>query len=172
MDRGIELPGYFRPTKRWDLIVVHEGQLLAVVELKSQVGPSFGNNFNNRTEEAVGSATDIWTAFREGAFGETRRPWLGYLFMLERSDRSVKPVSVREPHYSVFPEFKDASYANRYQIMCRRLVWEGLYTEAAFLTSTRKDARGTSISEPAKDLAIRPFCQSLAASVSIALSSQ
>src|SRR5579859_6178346 len=52
----LELPGYFRPTKEWDLLVVREGMLLAALELKSQVGPSFGNNFNNRTEEAMGSA--------------------------------------------------------------------------------------------------------------------
>jgi hypothetical protein len=59
-----ELPGFFRPTKRWDLVVVLDGQLFAALELKSQVG-SFGNNFNNRTEEAVGSATDLWAAYRE-----------------------------------------------------------------------------------------------------------
>jgi hypothetical protein len=27
--------------------------------------PSFGNNFNNRSEEAIGSASDIWIAYRE-----------------------------------------------------------------------------------------------------------
>ena len=43
---------------------VVDGRLLAVIELKSQVGPSFGNNFNNRTEEAIGSAVDFWTAYR------------------------------------------------------------------------------------------------------------
>jgi hypothetical protein len=52
----LTLPGYFRPTKLWDLLVMHEGRLVAAVELKSQVGPSFGNNFNNRTEEAIGTA--------------------------------------------------------------------------------------------------------------------
>ena len=44
---------YFRPNKKWDFIVVVEGQLVAAREAKSQVGPSFGNNFNNRTEEAT-----------------------------------------------------------------------------------------------------------------------
>ena len=66
---SLELPGYFRPTKRWDFLVVVNGQLIAALETKSQVGPSFGNNFNNRTEEAMGSALDLWTAFREQAFG-------------------------------------------------------------------------------------------------------
>ena len=60
----LELPGFFRPTKQWDLLVVRDGHLLAAMEIKAQGGPSFGNNFNNRTEEAIGSATDLWTTLR------------------------------------------------------------------------------------------------------------
>lgn len=59
----LELPGYFRPSKQWDMLVVHQKHLVAAIEFKSQRGPSFGNNFNNRTEEALGNATDIWTAY-------------------------------------------------------------------------------------------------------------
>src|SRR5690606_31489474 len=58
----LTLPGYFRPTKQWDMLVLRESRLVAALELKSQVG-SFGNNFNNRTEEAIGTAQDLWTAF-------------------------------------------------------------------------------------------------------------
>ena len=36
--RALTLPGYFRPTKVWDIVVVHSGRLVAAVELKSQVG--------------------------------------------------------------------------------------------------------------------------------------
>ncbi|MFZ5450831.1 MAG: PaeR7I family type II restriction endonuclease [Thermodesulfobacteriota bacterium] len=82
----LELPGYFRPTKEWDIIVVKDGHLIVAIEVKSQVGPSFGNNFNNRTEEAIGGALDLWTAFREGAFNAGLQPFLGYFFMLEDSD--------------------------------------------------------------------------------------
>ena len=53
----IVLPGWFRPTKEWDLVALVDDKLLATVEFKSQVG-SFGNNFNNRTEETIGNATD------------------------------------------------------------------------------------------------------------------
>ena len=62
------LPGYFRATKMWDLLVVRDQELQAVIELKAQVGPSFGNNANNRAEEALGNAVDLWTAYREGAY--------------------------------------------------------------------------------------------------------
>jgi hypothetical protein len=68
--KRLELPGFFRPTKEWDMLVVSESRLVAALEFKSQRGPSFGNNFNNRTEEALGNAQDLWTAFREGAFGK------------------------------------------------------------------------------------------------------
>ncbi len=74
IDKQVELPGWFRAEKKWDIVIVHENQLLAALEFKSQIGPSFGNNFNNRTEEALGSATDIWAAYREGAFKPSSRP--------------------------------------------------------------------------------------------------
>ncbi len=54
-----DIPGFFRPEKCWDLLAVVDGHLLAVIECRSQVGPSFGNNYNNRAEEAVGNATDL-----------------------------------------------------------------------------------------------------------------
>jgi hypothetical protein len=54
-------------------VLVHQRELIAAMEFKSQIGHSFGNNFNNRTEEALGSATDIWAANREGAFRRGKR---------------------------------------------------------------------------------------------------
>ena len=132
----LELPGYFRPEKKWDLVVVDDGVLIAAIEFKSQIGPSFGNNFNNRSEEAIGTAQDIWTAYREGAFRTTDRPWLGYVMMLEDCPRSTSPVSVRQPHFQVFPEFVDVSYAQRYQVLLTRLVRERLYDSTCFLMSS------------------------------------
>jgi len=70
---SIELPGFYRPTKKWDLVVIDDGKLVAAIELKSQVGPSFGNNFNNRTEEAIGNAVDVWRAYEESTFGGVRQ---------------------------------------------------------------------------------------------------
>jgi hypothetical protein len=109
-EKYIELPGWYRPEKKWDLLVVSDGKLLAGIEFKSQVG-SFGNNYNNRTEEAIGSAVDVWAAYREGAFKPSARPWLGYLMLLEQAPASLSPVRARESHFKVFPEFKEASYA-------------------------------------------------------------
>lgn len=133
----LTLPGYFRPTKLWDLLVVHKDELVAAIELKSQVGPSFGNNFNNRTEEAVGTAHDLWTAFREEAFGKQPRPFVGWLMMVEDAPKSRSPVRDSSPHFPVFEEFKGASYLDRYDLLCQRLVQEQLYTTAAVIASKR-----------------------------------
>ena len=134
--RGITLPGYYRSTKQWDLLVVYQGHLVAAIELKSQVGPSFGNNFNNRTEEAIGNAVDVWRAYEEGTFGSLR-PWLGYVFLLEETEKSTQPVSLAESLYPAEPVFIGTSYKQRYSILCDRLVKERLYDAAWFFTATR-----------------------------------
>lgn len=133
----LTLPGFFRPTKLWDLLVIHKGQLIAAIELKSQVGPSFGNNFNNRTEEAIGTAHDLWTAYRENAFGKQPRPFAGWLIMVEDAPGSRKSVNNKSPHFPVFEEFKETSYLERYDLFCQKLVQEQLYTSASVITSKR-----------------------------------
>jgi len=161
--KAVELPGFFRPTKEWDLLVVKEETLIAAIEAKSQVGPSFGNNFNNRTEEAMGSALDLWTAFRERAYLQSPQPFLGYFFMLEDSDASNRAVGVQEPHFKVFPEFIGASYMKRYELFCRKLVLERQYTASAFITSTSQDGLRGNFKTPADDLSIERFAKLLVA---------
>ena len=158
-----ELPGFFRATKRWDIIVAAFGHLLGAVELKSQVG-SFGNNLNNRVEESVGNAYDFWTAARERAFGSDIRPWLGYFFLLQEKHGkggSMSGVRVAEHHFQVFPEFRDASHAQRMEEACRRMVREGLYDATWFLLS----AEDASFREPAPTLGADIFLDSLVANV-------
>lgn len=161
-EKKIELPGWYRPEKQWDLLVVANGQLLAGIEFKSQVG-SFGNNYNNRTEEAIGSACDLWAAYREGAFKPSARPWLGYLMLLEEAPESTRPVRAQEPHFKVFPEFKAASYAKRYEILLTKLVRERLYDSACFLLSDAKSGRLGKYKEPAAELDFEKFMASLLA---------
>lgn len=160
-DRNAIVPGYYRPTKGWDLIVVVDGNLVASVEFKSQVGPSFGNNFNNRIEEALGSATDIWAAFREGAFSPSPKPWLGYLMLLEDHPKSMTPVNIKEPHFRVFNEFQKSSYSQRYGLFCQKLVRERLYDAACFITSDKKSGRSGNFKEPLKELGFKNFAISL-----------
>lgn len=165
---SVILPGYFRPTKNWDVLVVHRRRLIAAFEFKSQVG-SFGNNFNNRSEEVIGAAADLWVAHHHGAYSDEppdpsgatyvrepspllhpdiqrdpRPPFLGWMMLLEDCDKSTSPVRCDEPNYKVFTEFRGASYARRYQILCERLVERQLYGAAALVLSRADEgaARG------------------------------
>jgi hypothetical protein len=162
----LEIPGYFRPTKEWDMLIVHGGDLVAAIEFKSQRGPSFGNNFNNRTEEALGSAVDLWTAYREGAFGKEKpRPWLGWVMLLEESSGSTTPVKVAEPHFKVFPEFREASYVKRYELFLRRLILEKIYDGAALVVATAEGGPHGSFTEPFVDLTMKRLLGGLAGHV-------
>jgi len=160
--RATTLPGYFRPTKDWDLVVVADDQLLASIEFKAHVG-SFGNNINNRVEEALGNSTDLLTAYREGKFKPSQKPWLGWLMLLEDSPRSNSPVRVSGPHFEVFPEFKGASYARRYELFCERLVRERLYDATCFLMSSRSGGLKGRYTEPNEELGFKFFATSLTA---------
>lgn len=171
---ALELPGYYRATKKWDLIVVSEDQLVLAMEFKSQAGKSIGNNVNNRAEEAVGSAKDIWTAFREGRFGSAPAPFLGYFFLLEDRANVNRPVVNKEPYFPVDPVFygeayevsgegqtryKGVTYSKRYEVLCRRLVLERLYTSASFVLATNENP--TQVNQPAEDLSFKRLTAAL-----------
>lgn len=164
--KRVELPGWFRAEKQWDLVVVHDKQLVAAVEFKSQIGPSFGNNFNNRTEEALGSATDIWAAYREGAFKPSPRPWLGYFMLLEDCSASQCGVKVSQSHFPVFPEFQGASYMRRYGILIQKLQRDRLYDGTCFLVSSASGGPNGEYREPDAELRFEPFARGIAAHVS------
>ena len=149
------LPGYFRPPKRWDLLAIAEANLRGSIEVKSQAGPSYGNNFNNRIEEAIGNAHDFWRAYKEGAFKTPMKPFLGDLMLLEHDAASTKPVRENEPHYEVLPEFKSASYAKRYQIFCEKAFKAGLYDASAFLMSNQAGGLKGEFIEPSEELSFR-----------------
>lgn len=132
----LPLPGFYRRAKNWDIVVTLGNTLVAAIECKSQVG-SFGNNFNNRAEEAIGNAVDLWRAYEAGYVGSVR-PWLGFAFVIEHAAKST--VAVRDqgtPLYRPDPLFDDSSYTDRYQILFDRLVRERLY-DATCLISTVK----------------------------------
>ena len=123
------IPGYYRATKDWDLLIISpKGNLVAAIELKSQVG-SYGNNLNNRTEESLGSSEDFCN----------QSPWLGYMMVVGKDKGSAHVVKVSEPHYEVRPEFKGASYLDRYRILCERLVLEHKYSAVALIATSGKN---------------------------------
>ena len=116
--------------------MTYRGALVAAIECKSQVG-SFGNNFNNRTEEAIGNAVDLWRAYEAGLLG-TVRPWLGFVFVIEHTAGSTTAVRDQgQPIYRTDPAFDYSSYTDRYGLLFKRLVQERLYDAACLISSQR-----------------------------------
>lgn len=164
--RVLTLPGFFRPTKLWDILVIRRGHLVAALEFKSQVGPSFGNNFNNRTEEAIGTAVDLKTAYREGAFGiDHPPPFVAWLMLLEDCPESRAPVRDQSPHFPIFKDFQGASYSERYNILCRKLIQERLYSAASIIVSPRTAAKSGEYLDLGESTSLRNLVASFAGHV-------
>ena len=72
-------------------------------------------------------------------------------------------MAVAEPHFKVFPEFRSASYAKRYEVLLTKLVRERLYDAACFLTSSAAQGVRGIYSEPAAELSFENFIGSLLA---------
>jgi Restriction endonuclease XhoI len=128
----LELPGYFRPTKKWDMLIVQGANLIAAVEFKSQRGPSFGNNLNNRSEEALGSAVDLWTAYREGALvNRNQEPGLDG----SCSSRNVPALwhqsKLRNLTSRYFPNFATPRTRKGTNYSCASCSWSEYTTEPA-----------------------------------------
>jgi hypothetical protein len=128
----VTIPGFFRATKSWDLLVMHRGLLVAAIELKS-MGSSFGNNLNNRAEEILGQCLDFIKAHEHRLYRDSPRPFLGYCVLLADEPAVHRRVAVSSPHYPVVPEFASASYVDRFGLLCSRMVEEELYSEACLL---------------------------------------
>ena len=88
--------------------------------------------------------------------------------LLEDCENSYTPVGVKEPHFKVFKEFREASYTKRYELQLRKLVREKLYDSACFLTATSAGGPRGAYNEPAPDLTMRKFLAALGGHVSAA----
>ena len=80
--------------------------------------------------------------------------------LIEEAPRSTSPVRAREPHFKVFPEFKEASYARRYEVLLTKLVRERLYDAACFLMSDVSSGARGAYREPSPELSFENFVTS------------
>ena len=122
------LPGFYRETKSWDVVLQYQGHALAIVEAKSQ-GSSLANNFNNRVEEAIGQAADVWKSHERGLLISGLRPWVGYLMIVEETTKTTDPKHLLggkavPAGMKVDPLFDGMSYAERYATAFKRLDQE------------------------------------------------
>ena len=139
IDRAI--PGYYRRSKNWDVVAMHKGQLVGLVELKSQVG-SEGNNGNNRIEEALGNAFDAETAQElNQAFG-TLSVWRAFCLVFGSDPSSARPVALRSrPLFDLDPAFDRMTYGGQWEIAVERFVQTGVYDAGWMVASWLEDDR-------------------------------
>lgn len=161
------LPGFFRPGKEWDVVVVRDGRLIAAIELKSHIGPSFSGNFNNRNEEAIGTAHDFWTAYRNKMFGDLRnpRPFVAWLILVEDAEDSRAEKALRAQHFSADSHHRESSYLTRYDILCQRMVVERLYTRASVIASPRTAITTGEYSEISRLTGLKSLVESFSAHI-------
>lgn len=124
----VYLPGYYRETKSWDVVLQYKGHVLAIVEAKSQ-GSSLANNFNNRVEEAIGQAADVWKSHERGLLISGLRPWVGYIMIVEETAKTTEPKQLLAGKQipagmKIDPMFDGMSYAERYAAAFKRLDQE------------------------------------------------
>ncbi len=85
--------------------------------------------------------------------------------MVEDAPQSRCAVKDASPHFPVLPEFKGASYLQRYDLLCQKLVKEQLYTTAALITSPRNAASTGEFAEMSAMTGIKTFVAALAGHV-------
>ena len=163
-DYHATLPGYFRHEKEWDTAIVHDGELFAAIEYKSQAS-SFGNNLNNRAEEAIGSNTDLIQAYEEGLFAPSPQPWIGYLFLMGDVEESRAKKRLREPNFDADNVFKGASYVDRAEILLLRMVRQRLINNGAFILSNEERGLQGEYWQPNEELYFKRFVRSLVAHI-------
>jgi Restriction endonuclease XhoI len=66
------------------------------------------------------------------------------------------------PHFKVFPEFQGASYLERYNILCRKLTQERLYTTATIMASPRTAAKTGEFADLSELTVLKTFITSFA----------
>jgi hypothetical protein len=82
--------------------------------------------------------------------------------LVEDAPESRRPVRDASPHFEVFPEFPGASYLDRYNILCRKLAQERLYTTATVLASPRTAANTGDYADLSDLASLKTFITSFA----------
>jgi len=74
-------------------------------------------------------------------------------------------VRIREPNFEVGDEFKEASYIDRAELLCLRMVRQRLVDAATFLTSKKETGLEGDYEEPHAELTFRRYLSSLVSHV-------
>ncbi|MDH4163459.1 MAG: PaeR7I family type II restriction endonuclease [Nitrospirota bacterium] len=161
-DQSVTLPGHYSATQSWDVVVVNEGRLITAIKFDFLLGPSLATGMNGMCNEILGRAMELRGTFSRKAFGGIRKPFVGYLLLLEDAPASRAPVRNVSPHFRLFPEFRETSYAERYDHLCWKLMAENLYSSAAVIVSPRSASKSGSYSEMSELTGLKSFVTTLA----------
>lgn len=131
------VPGYYRPSKNWDIVVKQNDNIIVAIELKS-LTRCMGNNFNNRVEECLGSAIDIRDYMEEHHNNNMESPFLGYLLVMSDEEQGNK---IRKSNKDALDIFKNTSYLKRASIFCKRLAKKKYYNSAQLITFSKTDTQ-------------------------------
>jgi Restriction endonuclease XhoI len=154
--RAATLPGYYRASKNWDLVVVRDGVPVLAIEYKSMVG-SEGKNLNNRADEIFGMAEDVRQAEAHGLLPRDMKR--AYVFIMGITPESTNPVGASTRIGTLDPVFEGASYLDRAAIMCERMRETGLF-DLVWMIGV--DERTTESQEPRPAVGWRRFEEDLA----------
>ena len=82
--------------------------------------------------------------------------------VVEDAPGSRAPVKDKSPHFPVFKDFVGASYLDRYDVLCQKLIKEQLYTSASVIATPRTAIRDGAYSELSSMTGLRSFFASFA----------
>jgi len=82
--------------------------------------------------------------------------------LVEDASRSRSPIRDRSQYFPVRPEFQSASYIERYNLLCKKLVREQLYTTTAVLVSPQAAINASKFSDVSDMTSLKTFVTSFA----------
>jgi len=145
---------------------------MAALKFKSQVGPSYGNNANNRAEESVGDGPRFLDCLSGGSLWPAAPaiPWMGC------SRRGRAGCSLADPRHfsslSSVPRVPRRLDLKRSELLCERLVKEKLYTATAAVASPLTAVETVEYADLSELSSLRNFVTSFAAHIAAEASRQ
>ncbi|MCX4754319.1 Shedu anti-phage system protein SduA domain-containing protein [Kitasatospora purpeofusca] len=160
----LSLPSFYGGiSSGWDLVISRDGFPLAAIYIKSQMGPSYGNNFRNRIQDVTEQALDVRRQYEKSDLKELQ-PHLGLFFILEDGPGARRPVKTT-PAVTGFPSEVDGmSYRDRFTDVFGRLLKDRVYDGICYITASPDG--DSSPEEPCWDMGIEAFLSEIASRVS------
>jgi hypothetical protein len=82
--------------------------------------------------------------------------------LVEDAPRSRAPIRDSSMHFPIRHEFQGASYIERYNLLCKKLVQEQLYTTAAVLASPQSAIKTGKFCDVSEMTSLKNFVTSFA----------